>query len=218
MPQTPQELLDRVAGLRDRISAVGQRPDAVTVVAVTKGFGVDVVSTAKEAGLVDLGENYANELAVKGRKGDGIRWHFLGRVQRTNIARISDLVELWHGVDRPAAVQYLAGRCPGAAILIQVDSTRSPKRGGCTPDQVGDLLVQSRTSGLDVRGLMTVGPEGDPVGTRQAFREVVRLADEFRLPERSMGMTDDFEIAIEEGATIVRIGRALFGPRTASPH
>lgn len=210
---------DRLAHVRERIAAAGRTPEDVTVVAVTKGFGVDALDAAKAAGLDDLGENYAQELVEKGNEHDGRRWHFLGHIQRNKVKAIASIVHLWQGVDRVAAGEEIAKRAPGARVLVQVrlsDDDRGPNvaaRNGCRPDDVPALVERLDSLGLDVRGLMAVGPPGPPELARAGFRSVSAMADRLGLAERSMGMTDDLDVAVEEGSTMVRVGRGLFGAR-----
>lgn len=204
---------DRLAEVRARIAAVGD-PRRVRIVAVTKAFGPDAVVAAFQAGLADCGENYAQELAEKAPAApEGVRWHFLGAPQRNKIARLAPLVTLWQAVDRPAVVDRLAKVAPGAALLIQVDPVGDPGKAGCTPLEVPDLVEHARNLGLDVKGLMVVGPAGDAEGTAKAFAAVAGLGASLDLAELSMGMTDDFEMAVAAGSTMVRLGRVLFGPR-----
>jgi pyridoxal phosphate enzyme (YggS family) len=209
------EALERVRG---RITAAGGDLERITLVAVTKGFDVDAVRAVRAAGVADLGENYAQELRAKSDAlGDaGARWHFVGRIQRNKVPLIAADVALWHGVDRLAVGAAIARRAPGAEVLVQVDVTGEPQKGGCPPPEVPGLVEQLRAAGLDVRGLMAVGPAGPPEDARRGFRLVAALADDLGLGERSMGMSDDLEVAVEEGATMVRIGRALLGPRPAA--
>jgi hypothetical protein len=210
------EVADRLAEVRARIEAAGRRPDDVVVVAVTKGFGIDAVDAAHAAGIVDVGENYAQELAAKvgaATPHSERRWHFLGRVQRNKVRSIAAAVHLWQGVDRLAAGEEIARRSPGAKVLVQVRIAGDEARNGCDPHAVPDLVERLDGLGLDVRGLMAVGPAGPPELARPGFREVSALADRLGLRERSMGMTDDLGVAVEEGSTMVRVGRGLFGAR-----
>jgi len=209
------ELLARLERVQRRIASAGGDPDRITLVAVTKGFDVDAARALRRAGIVDLGENYAQELRAKAdaMHDPSVRWHFVGRIQRNKVALVADDIHLWHGVDRAAVGDTIAQRVPGAAVLVQVDVSGEPQKGGCPPDAVPRLVDHLKASGLDVRGLMAVGPAGVPQDARAGFRLVAALADELGLAERSMGMSDDLEVAVEEGATIVRIGRALLGPR-----
>ena len=203
-------LADRVAGVRERIdAAAGGRH--VTLVGVTKGFGRDTVAAARAAGLDDLGESYAQELATKADAiGDGGRWHFLGAVQRRKVRDLAPVVALWQSVDRLDAGREIARHAPGASVLVQVNVTGLGNRNGCSWDDAPALVADLRRLGLDVRGLMAVGGRDDPRGQ---FRRLAALAGELGLSELSMGMSGDLEVAVEEGSTMVRVGQALFGPR-----
>ena len=221
---TVTAVADRLAAVRARIEAAGRAPDDVVVVAVTKGFGIDAVEAANAAGIADVGENYAQELAAKVEQASddaGRRWHFLGRVQRNKVRSIAAAVHLWQGVDRVAAGEEIARRAPGARVLVQVrldaGAPDGPGRNGCDPDGVPELVERLDELGLDVRGLMAVGPAGPPELARPGFRKVSALADRLGLVERSMGMTDDLGVAVEEGSTMVRVGRGLFGARPGAP-
>ncbi len=186
--------------------------------AVTKGFGADAVRTAVAAGLTVVGENYADELVAKAHEtsddpGPAPEWHYLGAVQRNKVPRLAPLVSCWQGVARLEEGRAIAKRRPGARILVQVDVAGLPGRAGVPPGEVSGLVAALRDEDLDVAGLMAVGSPGPPEGAREGFRRVRRLADELDLPVRSMGMTDDLEVALSEGSTMVRVGRALFGER-----
>ncbi|MDH3753566.1 MAG: YggS family pyridoxal phosphate-dependent enzyme [Acidimicrobiia bacterium] len=214
----PDELVQRIGSLRERIDAAGG--SNVELVAVTKGFGLDVVETALAAGLVDLGENYSQELEAKvaglaagpTRDADP-RWHFIGRLQRNKVRRIADEVWLWQTVDRVELATEIARRAPGARVLVQVNVSHEESKGGCAPDDAEGLVAAAVDAGLDVRGLMTVGRTGSPDDAREGFALLRRLCDRLELPECSMGMSGDLEVAVGEGATMVRVGTALFGPR-----
>ena len=217
------DIADRLAAVRARIAAAGRAPGEVAVVAVTKGFGTEAVDAAAAAGIGDVGENYAQELSAKAGAvptDDRLRWHFLGHVQRNKVKSIAPVVHLWQGVDRVAAGEEIARRAPGARVLVQVridDGGDGQGRNGCEPHQVPALVERLDALGLDVRGLMAVGPAGPPELARPGFATVRALADRLGLVERSMGMTDDLEVAVEEGSTMVRVGRALFGARPVAP-
>ena len=212
---------ERLAEVRRRIEAAGGTADAVRVVAVTKGFGPDAVDAAVAAGVSDLGESYADELVAKAEAATGAeperrRWHFLGRVQRNKVRHVAGMVHLWHGLDRVAAGREIAARAPAASVLVQVNVSGEAQKHGCGFDQAPELVGDLRALGLDVKGLMAVGPTGPPELARPGYRRLAELAEELGLGERSMGMTDDLEVAVEEGSTIVRVGRALFGARTGA--
>ena len=215
----------------ERIERAGGDPAAIRVVAVTKGFGPDAVRAARDAGVRDLGENYAAELVAKagaarepadsvaggaGAASGPVVWHFLGAIQRNKVAELAPVVGLWQSVARAAEGARIARFAPGAAVLVQVDTTGLAGRNGCRPEDAGDLVAALAARGLDVRGLMTVAAPGQAAAT-EAFATVRRLADELGLPERSMGMSDDLELAVAAGSTMVRIGRALFGDRPPRP-
>ena len=206
-----------MGALRERLSQAGG--DRVKIVAVTKGFGSDAVAAAVDAGLTDFGENYAQELIAKAKSlGDQPgaaqpRWHFIGRLQRNKIRKIAGLAHLWQSVDRPELASEIARRAPGAAVLVQVDIAGQEGRGGCAPSETTRLVQHCRDAGLEAVGLMAVGPPGSPELARPGFRLLASQAADLGLSELSMGMTADIEVAVEEGATMVRVGAALFGPR-----
>lgn len=206
---------DRLAYVRERIAGAGGSPDEVTIVAVTKGFGPDAVEAAAAAGVVDVGESYAQEMIAKASVvgPTRCRWHFIGRVQRNKVRALAPLVHLWQAVDREAAGREIARRAPGSRVLVEVNVSAEEAKSGCTFEEAPALVAALRDLGLDVRGVMAVGPAGDPERARAGFRELRRLADRLGLEERSMGMTADLEVAIQEGSTMVRVGRALFGER-----
>ena len=187
---------------------------------MTKGFGADAVDAALGAGLHDIGENYAGELVEKARlvtppkhpAADPV-WHFLGTVQRNKVAELAPVVGVWQSVARVVEGERIARFAPGAAVMVQVDTTGLPGRNGCEPDEVGSVVQGLRALDLDVVGLMTVAAPGPAETARVSFESVARLADDLGLPERSMGMSDDLEAAVAAGTTMVRIGRALFGER-----
>lgn len=208
------EVAARVEDIRTRVARTGRDPEGVRIVAVTKGFSSSVVGAAVEAGLYDLGENYAQELVAKATEApDGVRWHFLGGVQRNKVPRLAPLVRTWHAIDRSAAAASVARAAPGAEVMVEVNVAGEPGKAGCRPDEVEDLVSTCRDLPLDVSGLMTVGPAGDQEKTRRCFRWLAAKARQLELRELSMGMSDDFELAVEEGATTLRLGRVIFGPR-----
>jgi hypothetical protein len=130
------------------------------------------------------------------------------------VRQLAGRVDVWETVDRMRLVAEIARRAPGATVLIQVDTAGEQGKGGCAPAAVADLVGAARATGLVVDGLMTVGPTaGGPEAARPGFRLVRRLADDLGLATCSMGMSGDLEVAVEEGATEVRVGTALFGTR-----
>lgn len=217
------DVVQRLADVRRRIASAGADPSDLTIVAVAKGFGPEAVEAAVAAGLHDIGENYAQELRAKADalapavppavRPAEVRWHFLGPIQRNKVKLIAAVVGLWEAVDRLPAGVAIARHAPGAKALVQVNTSGEPNKAGCRPDETSELVDRLRSAGLDVRGLMTIGPSGPPELARPGFAALRELADRLSLPERSMGMTGDLEVAVSEGATIVRVGTALFGPR-----
>ena len=197
------------AAVVDRILAMDERLLRLS------GGRTRLLPVTKAFGHVAVGENYAQELLAKHEALAGlpIAWHMIGGVQRNKVRGLAGVVALWQTVDRPALVAEVARRSPGDRILLQVDCLGMPGRGGCPPDEVESLAAGAVAAGLEVVGLMTVGAPGDSDETGRAFRTVARLADDLGLEERSMGMSDDLEMAIDHGSTMVRIGRALFGDR-----
>ena len=209
-----QAVADALAEVEARIAAAGGRD--VAVVAVTKGFGADAVEAALAAGCTRIGENYAQELLAKRAALAAAEVHFIGRLQSNKVRSLAGLVQVYESVDRLSVVHELARRDPGARIFVQVNATGETGKGGCAPHDTESLVGHAIDSGLEVRGLMTVGPTfGGPADARLAFRTVRALADRLGLAECSMGMTADLEVAVEEGSTEVRVGTALFGPRAA---
>jgi pyridoxal phosphate enzyme (YggS family) len=206
---------DAVASVRARIDAAaaraGRDPSEVTLVAATKTVDAERVRAVVAAGVPDVGENRAQELLEKAPVVDGARWHFVGTLQRNKVRALAPWVVCWHSVDREALGAEIARRAAGAHVLVEVNVAGEPQKGGCAPTQAPGLVDVLRSQGLEVDGLMTVPPaDGDP---RPWFADLRELAERLGLRELSMGMTADFEIAVEEGATMVRVGRALFGER-----
>jgi len=204
----------RISDVRRRVEGCGADPNKIRIVAVTKGFGPDAVAAAVSAGLSDVGENYAQELVTKAEGAPaGTRWHFLGSVQRNKVKRLAPLVHTWHGIDREAAAQSVASNSPRAEVLVQVNVSGIPGRPGCRPDGVDGLVARCRELPVELSGLMAVAPAGDPDAAQECFKWLASTARRLGLHELSMGMTDDFEVALREGATTIRLGRTLFGPR-----
>jgi pyridoxal phosphate enzyme (YggS family) len=204
------------ARLDERIRAAGGDPEKITVVAVTKGFGPEVARVAIEAGLLVLGENYAQELLTKVTAlagGPHPVWHFLGRLQTNKVRQLVPHVALWQSVDRPDLVREIAKRSPGASVLVQLNLSGEDQKGGCPVADTPALVGLARDEGLSVRGLMGVGPAGDPGASRPGFERLVALAEALELPVRSIGMSADLEVAVGAGSTMVRVGRDLFGER-----
>lgn len=211
----PEAVAARATALRARVDGL-TRHGPIAIVAVTKGFGSDAVRAAAAAGFTDFGENYAQELLAKATDlGDQLsaRWHFLGRLQRNKVRSLAPLVAVWESVDRPELAEEIARRAPGARVYVQANLSGEPNKGGAPFSEVPDLVARARSLGLAVDGLMGVAPAGDPEDARPGFRALVALADDLGVEVRSIGMSGDFEVAVEEGSTELRVGTALFGPR-----
>lgn len=210
-----EPIVERLAEVRARIEGAGRPPSEVQIVAVTKNVGPAAIADMVAAGLTDLGENQAQSLAAKAMDAPaGVRWHFLGPVQRNKVKALHPHVSLWHAVDRDAAGTEIARHAPSSPVLVQVNLSGEPHRPGVSWDEAPALVDRLVSSGLDVRGLMGVASRhGGPDGARQEFRRLATLASQLGLRELSMGMSNDLEVAVQEGATIVRIGTALFGAR-----
>jgi PLP dependent protein len=206
----------RVEEVRRRIRDAGGE-GRVRLVAVTKGFGPAAIDAVARAGVTDIGESYAQELTAKSPDvtATDLRWHFIGHLQTNKVRSLAPIVDVWQSVDRPALADEIARRAPHATVLVQVNVSDEPQKSGCRPDDVAGLVEHARARGLDVVGLMAIGRAGTPDVVRPGFRLLRTIADDLDLRERSMGMSDDLEVAVEEGSTMVRVGRALFGDR---PH
>jgi pyridoxal phosphate enzyme (YggS family) len=217
------DLAAAVTEVRARIAAaarrVGREPDAVRLVAATKTVPAERVAEAVALGVTDVGENRAQELLAKAdtlaatvpsMQAD-VCWHFLGRLQRNKVRGLAGRVTWWQSVDREALGAAIARHAPDARVLVEVNLADEPQKGGCAPADAGRLIDALRESGLRVEGLMTIPPEGDD--PRRWFAALRELGGDLGVHHLSMGMTDDYEVAVEEGATMVRIGRAIFGAR-----
>lgn len=216
----PDEVARRLAAVRGRIESAGGDPERITIIGVTKGFDASAVRAATTAGLVDLGESYAQEAVSKiadlEPSEPAPRWHWVGRMQRNKVRQVAEHVALWHSVDRTSLAVEIARRAPGAAVLVQVNTSGEVTKAGCAPEATADLVAAARAEGLDVRGLMTIAAPGAEAAT-EGFGLLARLADDLGLPERSMGMSGDLEQAVAAGTTMVRVGTALFGDRGPRP-
>lgn len=211
-------ILDALASVRARLHAVGG--DGVRIVAVTKGFGPAAVTAALDAGLVDIAENYAQEVLTKlplvsppERLAD-VDVHFIGRLQSNKVRALARWITRWDSLDRPSVIDEVARRSPQARVLIQVDTGDDPAKGGAPVRDVSAMVARAVDLGLRVEGLMTVGPTtGGPEAARVGFQQVRALVDELGLSVCSMGMSHDLEVAVAAGSTEVRVGSALFGTR-----
>ena len=211
-----EQVAVRLASLRDLIEAAGRDPASVRIVAVTKGHGPEACHAAVDNGLHDLGESYAQELAAKAAdpRLAGARWHFVGGLQARRVRSVAALVHLWQSIDRAKLVGEVARWAPGASVLVQVALSDEPGKAGCPFADVPALVAAGRAAGLSVDGLMGVGPTaGGPEAARPGFRRLRATAEELGLGTVSMGMSGDVSVALAEGATMLRVGTLLFGPR-----
>ena len=227
---TEPSIAENLQAVRARVqqaaSAAGRDPASVLILAVSKTKPVQAIAEAYQAGQRDFGENYAQELARKARElGQlpDIRWHHIGHVQSNKIREIVPVAHVVHGVDRPSLVPELERRAESTGraleVLAEVNIAGERSKSGCPPGLLADLLTALRNAPhLNLRGLMTMPPlDDDPEASRPYLRRLRELRDEHggaeALPELSMGMSNDFPVAIAEGATIIRIGTAIFGAR-----
>ena len=221
-----EALPERLAQVRGEIARRAAQP--VTIVAVTKGFDVGAVRAAVAAGLVDVGENRVQEALEKqegletGNSGPGIRWHLIGHLQRNKAKLVPGRFEVVHSVDSLALATELDKRASGLRVLVQVNVAGEQQKSGCALAEAPALARQIATLGnLRVEGLMTMAPFTDDVDVqRRTFRGLRVLRDTMKeehglwLPTLSMGMSGDYATAVEEGATVIRLGTVLFGART----
>jgi pyridoxal phosphate enzyme (YggS family) len=203
-----------VQQIREEVARASSRP--VAIIAVTKTFGHDAIRAAVSAQCDAVGENYAQEVLAKVEESPvGLPIHFIGAIQSNKVRQLAPYISLWQGVDRESVISEIGKRAPGAEILLQVNTTNEDSKSGVRPNDVESLLGAGVTAGLIVRGLMTIGPtSGDLGDAEKAFLSLRSLADSLHLPECSMGMSDDYRVAVACGSTMIRIGSRLFGPRT----
>jgi pyridoxal phosphate enzyme (YggS family) len=215
---------ERLSAVRSRIAAAceraGRAPADVTLVAVTKTHPIEVISEAVEAGLTDLGENRAQEFVPKAEAATAIglspRWHFIGHLQRNKVRQVLPHTAVLHSVDSERLISEIERRATRPlACYLEVNVSGEASKAGIAPDALPSLLrAASEATNVELAGLMTVAPRvDDPEQVRPVFQRLRELAQSHGLAGLSMGMTDDYAVAIEEGATVVRVGRAIFGDR-----
>jgi hypothetical protein len=231
MLRSSQNLSERIAALRIRMAAAaagtGRSVDSVTLLAVSKGQPAQLIRAAAAAGVTDVGESYLTEALGKMQElGDlPLTWHFIGRLQANKTRPVAEHFAWVHGLDRLKIAERLAAQRPYHApplnICIQVNLADEATKGGVPAPEVPDLAAAvAALPRLTLRGLMCIPPEeSDPRRQREWFARLRALRNSLNaggpgLDTLSMGMSSDFEAAIQEGATLVRIGTALFGPRS----
>ena len=220
-----QDVRRRIAKAAGR---AGRSEDEINLVAVSKTWPAGDVVDAARAGVTDFGENRAQELTTKASLIDeDVTWHFVGALQSNKVRHVVGLAHLIHSIDDLRLAEVVARRASAAGmqqeVLVEVNLSGEATKRGVGPEDAVDLAVRMATlDGLVVRGLMSIPAwPDDPEESRPAYKALADLGGRLRTEvpsagELSMGMTRDFEVAIEEGATIVRVGEAIFGPRTAS--
>jgi pyridoxal phosphate enzyme (YggS family) len=212
--------------ITDACGRAGRDPGEITLVAVTKMVESDIINEVVAAGVFDLGENYVQQICDKhtALADDRVRWHFIGHLQTNKVKYIADWISMVHSVDSLNLGQELSKRmmrCKrNLPVLIEVNTSGEESKFGVDVSSAPELLREViKLPNISVEGLMTMAPlSPDPEESRPAFAQLRQLRDAMqgqgmKLPVLSMGMTNDFEVAIEEGATIVRIGTAIFGDR-----
>jgi pyridoxal phosphate enzyme (YggS family) len=224
-------LADRLGAVRRRVDAVasecGRDPSAITLISVGKTFEAEVVNEAVQAGATDLGENRVQEAVAKKPGVSGARWHLIGPLQRNKARAALEVFDVVHTIDRfeiADRLQYLLTERWAKRrldVLLEINLAKEPQKAGALTEDAGELLEHALgCDRLFVRGLMAIPPwEENPEASRPWFQKLRELRDLLEkevghpLPELSMGMSHDFEIAIAEGATMVRVGTAIFGER-----
>ncbi len=222
-------IAQNVRNIRNQItevcSRIGRNPEEITLIAVTKTFDTECIREVVSAGVPDIGENYVQEVIQKQQQleHEQIQWHFIGHLQRNKIKYIMPWVHCIHSVDSLRLGDEISQQAKKlnktVDILVEVNSTDEQSKFGIKPDMAVELVKQLRQcSHLTVKGLMTIGRFGKPEESRPSFQILRELRNELThdgipLPHLSMGMTNDFQVAIEEGATMIRIGTAIFGKR-----
>jgi PLP dependent protein len=218
------DIAENLRRVRERVDAAcrraGRSPSEVAVVGISKGFPAGAVVAAWQAGLRDIGENRVQEAASKiaeaAAQGARPRWHLVGHLQTNKVKTALTLFDIIQSVDSLHLAEAISRAADKpASVLLEVNVAGEGSKYGLRPEDVPPTLKQIRAlPNVDVQGLMTVAPmAAEPEQMRPVFRQLREMAQALGLPQLSMGMSDDFEVAVEEGATMVRIGRAIFGPR-----
>jgi PLP dependent protein len=202
LPLSAEQIRRNYERIRSEVGA------GVTVVAATKYADLETMELLAEAGVEVVGENRAQDLAVKHERfGERFHWHFIGHLQSRKAKDVSDLCELVHSLSSVSAAKRLS-----VPALVEVNLAREETKSGVSPGELAQFLAEARELGVDVRGLMTMPPlADDPERSRPYFRRLRELAGELGLAELSMGTSQDYGVAAEEGATLVRVGSVLFG-------
>jgi hypothetical protein len=233
-PDLDATLAARYAAVHERVATAceraGRDPAEVTIVGISKTHPFATIAAAARAGIADLGENRAQEFVPKAEEAAAaaldLRWHFVGHLQRNKARQVLPHLYALHSLDSAALVdeidrRWSSGETPASRsqvrCYVEVNVAGETQKAGVVPSAVSPLLDRASASpALEVAGLMTVAPRvDDPEDVRPVFRELRELARAHGLTGLSMGMTEDYAVAIEEGATVIRVGRAIFGERLA---
>lgn len=218
--RTADEVRAALVEIRSRVAAVERSwTHPVEVMAVTKGFAPSIIELAVDAGCSAIGENYAQELLTRvptleslGERRPTV-W-FIGHLQSNKVRQLAGVVDVWATVDRASLAKEIAVRAPGARVLVQLNVTGERQKSGCVPDDAPTLLERCGELGLDVAGVLAMGPTGGaPEDAAPGFDVARRFVDEHGLEVCSVGMTSDLEVAVSSGSTQIRVGTGLFGPR-----
>jgi pyridoxal phosphate enzyme (YggS family) len=195
----------------------GRSPDEITLIAVTKGLTAQVVDDAVKAGISHIGENRVQEAMEKIGHLSTLQprptWHMIGHLQTNKVKTAVEIFDIIHSIDSLRLAQALSGRAKKIIpVLLQVNIAQEEPKSGFSEIELSKAIVEiTRLPGLAIKGLMTIAPlVSDPEEVRPIFRRLRELRDSLGLEHLSMGMSDDFEVAVEEGATMLRIGRAIF--------
>lgn len=214
--------------VRRRVEAAARRadrsPEQVTIVAVSKGRSPELIAPLYEAGHRDFGENRASELAEKAQQlPQDIRWHFVGHLQSRKARLVRPLTTVLHSLESESTAKaWLKGAGMPPPAYVQLNIGRESQKYGVEPDRAQEAVERFVALGIDVKGLMAILPiVTEPEKARPYFQDMARLRDEISrrhpgVTELSMGMTDDFEVAVEEGSTVIRVGRAIFEPHSSA--
>ena len=222
MQPTAQALGERLNAVRERIARTAERahcdPQTILLLAVTKVFPATVIEEAYALGLREFGENYVQEL--EGKYGqvhtlEGVRFHLIGHLQSNKSGKAAELFDVVQTVDSAKLARRLSDAGRSLEVMLEVKLAPEEAKSGAAPDELPELIAAVQAlARLRLTGLMTMPPwSDDPEASRPYFRRLRELAERHGLPQLSMGMSSDLEVAIEEGSTCVRVGTALFGKR-----
>lgn len=216
-----------VENIKKACERSGRNPEDITLISVTKTHGAELINEAIDAGAKDIGENKAQELCNKYDDVKPVRWHFIGHLQTNKVKTIVDKVVMIHSVDSDKLASEIDKRAKSSGvvmdILVEINIGMEDSKSGATEEEARDLIkkIRDEYQNLRVRGLMCVPPITDnPENSRRYFRKlkdifesIKELSEDENFDTLSMGMSGDYEVAIEEGATVVRVGTAIFGAR-----